>query len=86
LAALLILCLGAHRAVADQPGECRLHDLRHAPATALLLAKVPVHVVSQRLGHANPTITLGVYAHVLSGSQRDAADVFASLIGKAGSA
>jgi integrase len=68
------------------PPECRLHDLRHAHATALLLAKVPVHVVSQRLGHANPTVTLTVYAHVLSGSQRDAADVFASLIGKAGGA
>ena len=49
-------------------------------------AKVPVHVVTQRLGHANPTVTLTVYAHVLSGSQRDAADVFAGLIGKAGQA
>lgn len=70
----------------DGPPDCRLHDLRHAHATALLLAKVPVHVVSQRLGHANPTVTLTVYAHVLSGSQRDAADVFAGLIGKAGGA
>ena len=68
------------------PPDCRLHDLRHAHATALLLAKVPVHVVTQRLGHANPTVTLTVYAHVLSGSQRDAADVFAGLIGKAGQA
>jgi integrase len=66
------------------PPECRLHDLRHAHATALLTAKVPVHVVSQRLGHASPTVTLTVYAHVLSGSQRDAADVFAGLIGQAG--
>jgi integrase len=41
---------------------------------------VPVHVVSQRLGHASPTITLAVYAHVMPGNQRDAADLFARLI------
>jgi integrase len=58
----------------------RLHDLRHTHATALLLAGVPVHVVSQRLGHASPVITLGVYAHVMPGSQRQAAELFASLI------
>jgi integrase len=41
---------------------------------------VPVKVVSERLGHAGPTITLQVYAHVLPGSQRDAAELFASLV------
>jgi integrase len=39
-----------------------------------------VHVVSKRLGHANPTITLSVYAHVMPGSQREAANLFASLV------
>jgi len=58
----------------------RLHDLRHTHATLLLLAGVPVHVVSERLGHASPVITMQVYAHVLPGSQREAADLFASLI------
>jgi len=62
----------------------RLHDLRHTHATILLLAGVPVHVVSQRLGHANATVTLTVYAHVMPGNQRDAADLFARLIGEAG--
>jgi len=38
-----------------------------------LLAGVPVHVVSQRLGHASPVVTMTVYAHVLPGNQRDAA-------------
>jgi integrase len=61
----------------------RLHDLRHTHATVLLLAGVPVHVVSQRLGHASPTITLGIYAHVMPGNQRDAADLFARLIREA---
>ena len=43
----------------------RLHDLRHLHATTLLLAGVPVHVVAARLGHADPTMTLRVYSHVL---------------------
>jgi integrase len=59
----------------------RLHDLRHTHATILLTAGVPVHVVSARLGHASAVVTMTVYAHVLPGSQRDAADRFAALVG-----
>jgi integrase len=62
----------------------RLHDLRHTHATILLLAGVPPHVVSQRLGHASPVVTMTVYAHVLPGSQREAANLFAQLIEAAG--
>ena len=40
------------------------HWLRHSHATALLLAGVPVHVVSRRLGHADVQTTLNLYAHV----------------------
>jgi integrase len=32
--------------------HARLHDLRHVHATLLLIAGVPVHVVAERLGHA----------------------------------
>jgi integrase len=49
-------------------------------ATLLLQAGTPVKVVSERLGHATPTITLGVYAHVMPGMQRDAARAFADLV------
>jgi len=38
--------------------------MRHSHATALLLAGVPVHVVSRRLGHADVQTTLELYAHV----------------------
>jgi integrase len=62
----------------------RLHDLRHTHATLLLLDREPVHVVSQRLGHASAVITMSVYAHVLPGSQREAADRFARLIERSG--
>jgi integrase len=75
----------AKQLAAAAPPAIRLHDLRHTHATILLTAGVPVHVVSQRLGHASPVITLQVYAHVVPGSQRDAADLFARIIAEAAS-
>jgi integrase len=58
----------------------RLHDLGHVHATTLLLAGVPVHVVATRLGHADPSTTLRVYAHVLRDQAAGAADVFARAV------
>jgi hypothetical protein len=46
----------------------------------LLRAGTPVKVVSERLGHSSPNITLIVYAHVMPGMQREAADTFAALV------
>ncbi len=60
--------------------HARLHDLRHVHATALLLAGTPVHVVATRLGHADPSITLRVYAHVISNQLSEAADTFAQVM------
>ncbi len=48
----------------------RLHDLRHWTATAAITSGHDVRTVAGRLGHANPAMTLRVYAHAL-----DAADV-----------
>lgn len=62
--------------------HARLHDLRHIHATTLLLAGVPVHVVAARLGHADPSITLCVYAHVIRAAEASAADTFAEAIGE----
>ncbi len=60
----------------------RVHDLRHSHASILLGNGVPVHVVSQRLGHANPAITLSVYAHVLGGMEDAAMDTLERLMGR----
>jgi integrase len=60
--------------------HARLHDLRHFHATTLLLAGVPVHVVAARLGHADPSVTLRVYAHVIRDQVAAAADIFARSI------
>ena len=64
----------------DQLPRIRLPDLRHTHATLLLPAGEPVKVVSERLGHANATITLTVYQHVHPGMGRQAADRFAALL------
>ena len=67
----------------DQLPRARLHDLRHIHATTLLLSGVPVHVVAARLGHADPAITLRVYAHVIRTAETAAADIFAQAVNAA---
>ena len=66
---------------ADTVPSLRLHGLRHTHASLLLAAGVPVKVVSERLGHASVSVTMDVYAHVMPGAQRGAAERFASLLG-----
>jgi integrase len=56
----------------------RLHDARHTCASALLAAGEPVKVVQELLGHASPTITLEVYAHVLPGMAESATERLSS--------
>ncbi len=43
-------------------------------------AGAPVHVVAERLGHANASMTLAVYAHAMSGQQAEAANRVAALL------
>lgn len=54
--------------------ELTTHDLRHTAATTMLLAGVPIKIVSEKLGHASVTITMDIYAHVLPDMQDQAAD------------
>ena len=58
----------------------RLHDLRHTHATLLLAARVHPKVVQERLGHANISITLDTYSHVLPGLQEKAALAFEEVV------
>ena len=61
----------ANKAAAVKP--VTFHCLRHTHATQLLRNGVPVHIVSARLGHAKPSITLDIYCHLLGGEDNDAA-------------
>jgi integrase len=58
----------------------RLHDVRHSYVTALLAEGVPLKVVSQRVGHASPMVTMTIYQHVLPGDDRAAAALGARAI------
>jgi integrase len=57
----------------------RLHDLRHGWATLALQAGVHPKVVQERLGHANISITLDTYSHVVAGLHEEAAEQVAAL-------
>lgn len=58
----------------------KLHELRHTHATILLNHPVPIHEVSQRLGHADTNETLRVYARVIRARQDALGDVFAEAL------
>jgi integrase len=45
-------------------GDVTFHALRHTHASQLIAAGIDVVKISKRLGHASPTITLDVYAHL----------------------
>jgi hypothetical protein len=44
---------------------------------------VPVAVVSERLGHANPNITYGIYAHAMPADQKAAAIMWGNAMAEA---
>jgi len=54
---------------AGLPTRFNPYSARHTMATLLLAGGADVKAVSERMGHANPVMTLNVYAHVLPGRQ-----------------
>lgn len=60
--------------------KIRFHDLRHTAASLMLNNGVDVLVASQRLGHAQPSITLDVYGHLMPSMQSEAAFLLDTLI------
>jgi integrase len=51
--------------------DIRFHDLRHTAATLMLESGYPIPSVSKILGHANPSITMRIYAHALEDSKAE---------------
>lgn len=56
------------------------HGLRHSHASLLIAAGVDIVQVSKRLGHAKPTVTLGVYAHMFESTDRASAAAVDSVL------
>lgn len=52
-------------ATAGLAEDIRFHDLRHTAGTLAIKRGLPIPAVAKMLGHANPAMTLRVYAHVL---------------------
>ena len=50
--------------------QWRLHDLRHFSATMATAAGDDARTVAHRLGHADPTMTLRVYARVVEAADQ----------------
>lgn len=57
-----------------------LHSLRHFAATQLISSGVDARTAASRLGHANPSMTLRVYAHSTSQSEHLAAEIGAKVV------
>jgi integrase len=63
----------ADLAAADR-WDFRLHDLRHYTATQLFAAGLNPKTVADRLGHADPSVTLRVYTANTDAQAQEAAD------------
>ena len=48
-----------------------LHSLRHSHASNMLMRDFPVLQLSHRLGHADPSITLSIYADYIEDYKYD---------------
>lgn len=58
----------------------RFHDIRHAVASTLVNSGRDARSVADRLGHANPSMTLNVYTHAVGSSSQADADYLAGLL------
>ena len=58
------------------------HGLRHTSATLLIASKQDVRTVSSRLGHAQASTTMNIYAHALQEMDRKAVDTLEQMLVK----
>lgn len=67
---------------ADELGLKRIgvHGLRHTHATIALRAGISPEVVQKRLGHADVSTTLSIYAHVFEHDDQGAAELVAAVM------
>jgi integrase len=60
--------------------RCGLHAFRHTHTSLLLDTGATPKVVQEQLRHADPRVTLGVYAHVLGDAHREAVEKVAATV------
>jgi integrase len=64
----------------EQLPDIPLHGLRHTSATLLISENVDVRTVSARLGHAQTSTTMNIYAHSLKKSDERASNVLGNIL------
>lgn len=67
---------------ADQLPVIPFHGLRHTSATLLIASKQDVRTVSSRLGHAQASTTMNIYAHALQETDRKAVNALENMLVK----
>ena len=65
---------------AQQLPAIPFHGLRHTSATLLIAGKQDVRTVSSRLGHAQASTTMNIYAHALSETDRKASNALENML------
>ena len=66
----------------DQLPMIPLHGLRHTSATLLIASHQDIRTVSSRLGHAQASTIMNIYAHALQETDRKAADALENMLVK----
>jgi integrase len=61
--------------------EITFHALRHTHASQLIASGVDIVTISKRLGHAKPSVTLAIYAHMFTSDDRKAAAAINAALG-----
>jgi integrase len=59
-----------------------IHALRHTSATLLLNQGVHAKIISERLGHSNTTVTMGIYGHAIQEADKLATEKLESVINR----
>jgi len=60
---------------------CSSHSLRHTYVSLLVSAGLPLAVISEMVGHNNPTTTLNIYTHLLNQDKTTASNMISEKFG-----
>lgn len=58
----------------------RIHDQRHTHVTLALASGGNIKAISRRIGHAQTSLTMDIYAHVLPEQHREVADKVGAIL------
>lgn len=78
----IITRYNAGKLESEQIPHIPFHGLRHTSATLLIASKQDVRTVSSRLGHAQASTTMNIYAHALKETDRKAANALEEILVK----